>query len=90
MKKKSLCVLTYLFVLFLVSGLYAQEVEEAEDIQEETSDEENQEETESEAIQKETETETIQEDIPEEENNPEKTEKSSKNFILNSTAGLLP
>ncbi len=57
-----------------------EEVEEAEDIQEETSDEENQEETESEAIQKETETETIQEDIPEEENNPEKTEKSSKNF----------
>ena len=33
-----------------------------------------------EAIQKETETETIHEDIPEEENNPEKTEKSSKNF----------
>lgn len=31
MKKKSLCILTYLFVLFLVSGLYAQEVEEAED-----------------------------------------------------------
>ena len=57
-----------------------EEVEEAEAIQEETSDEENQEETESEAIQKETETETIQEDIPEEENNPEKTEKSSKNF----------
>lgn len=57
-----------------------EEVEEAEAIQEETSDEENQEETESEAIQKETETETIHEDIPEEENNPEKTEKSSKNF----------
>ena len=58
----------------------SEEMEEVENIQEETSDEENQEETESETIQKETETETIQEDIPEEENNPEKTEKSSKNF----------
>ena len=30
MKKKSLCILTYLFVLFLISDLYAQEVEEVD------------------------------------------------------------
>ena len=30
MKKKSLCILTYLFVLFLISSLYAEELEEVE------------------------------------------------------------